>query len=487
MNADEQYFDEFRTNTIGHGASIRTVCGTVPLTYCDYTASGRLYRPIEERMTDVIGPYLANTHTTSNLTGTAMTDAYHASREVIKRHVNAGPHDVLLAAGFGMTSAVNRLQRILGLRVPEFLKPELPPDERPVVFITHMEHHSNQITWLETIADVVCLEPGPDGLVSVTALEEALHVYRDRTTRIGAFTACSNVTGVRTPYHALAAAMHRAGGVCFVDFAAGAPYQPIDMHPADPDERLDGIYFSPHKFLGGPGTAGLLLFDSRLYRNRVPESPGGGTVEWTDPWGGRKYIDDIEIREDGGTPGFLQSMRAAMCIRLKEKMGIDRIDRRERRIVDLVFAELEPVAGLHLLAQELSDRIAIVSFYVEDAHYNLFVRLLNDRFGIQVRGGCSCAGTYGHYLLHIDKQISHRITSRISRGDLSSKPGWVRLSFHPMMTDDEVRYVTGAVRETVRRVGEWKESYRYDKRTNEFRHVDDTGLPALDVETLFDV
>ena len=485
MNQLEKHFEEFRHNTIGYGRMIPTPYGEKQLRYCDYTASGRLYGPIERKIAEDFGPLVGNTHTETNLTGTAMTESYRFSRQKIKQHCNAGKNDILIHAGFGMTCAVNKLQRILGLRVPEFFKTHPHHRERPVVFLTHMEHHSNQITWLESIAEVVCLKPGPDGLVSLDTLEETLRKYRKRPAKIGSFTACSNVTGIETPYHKIAALMHKYDGLCFVDFAACAPYRKIDMHPAAEEERLDGIFFSPHKFLGGPGSSGVLIFDGSLYQNQVPDMPGGGTVEWTNPWGGRKYIDDIELREDGGTPGFLQSIRAALSVALKEKMGIDEMEEREKMITSLAFGELEKVSGLHVLAPNVRNRLAIISFYAERIHYNLFVRLLNDRFGIQVRGGCSCAGTYGHYLLNINKKISKSITDSINHGDLSHKPGWVRLSFHPMMTDEEVLFVTDAVRAAAGNIEKWKEDYRYDKHSNQFFHRDPEKNTLLKPEDLF--
>ena len=240
------------------------------------------------------------------------------------------------------------------------------------------------------------------------------------------------------------------------------------------------MYFSPHKFLGGPGTPGVLLFDSELYHNRVPDQPGGGTVNWTNPWRRHSFISNIEVREDGGTPGFLQAIKAAMAVRLKEAMGVDRMLAREHEMVAALFAGLRAIPKLHLLAGHITDRLGIVSFYVEDLHYNLIVKLLNDRFGIQVRGGCSCAGTYGHYLLHVDPQRSGQITDKIDHGDLSEKPGWVRLSIHPTTTDEEVRYLLDAIAAIVEHGVEWGKDYVYSPVTNEFSHVravDDT--PAV--------
>lgn len=470
----EAYFERYRKNTIGYDQEFDTPFGRKPLIYADWIASGRLYGPIERTIAERFGPFVGNTHSESSVTGTSMTHAYHVAHGIIKRHVNAADDDVLLTTGTGMTGAVNKLHRILGLRVPDRVEKyiHLPADKRPVVFCTHMEHHSNQTSWLETFADLVCLEPNERGLVEPGHLREALKPYRDRERIIGAFTSCSNVTGIETPYRELARIIHEAGGTCFVDFAASAPYVDIDMHPPDPLERLDGIYFSPHKFLGGPGSCGILLFNSSLYNNRVPDNPGGGTVNWTNPWGGRSYFDDIQIREDGGTPGFLQAIRASLCILLKEEMDVDHMLAREKELMAIAWPALRSIPGIHILADQIEDRLGIVSFYSDKVHYNLMVRLLNDRFGIQVRGGCSCAGTYGHYLLHMDPTRSKSITDAIDDGDLSSKPGWVRFSLHPTMTDAELRQVLDAISEINRDSVELSRAYVYSPETNEYTHED---------------
>jgi selenocysteine lyase/cysteine desulfurase len=204
--------------------------------------------------------------------------------------------------------------------------------------------------------------------------------------------------------------MHEHGGYCFADCAASAPYVDIDMHPPDAAARLDAVFFSPHKFLGGPGAAGVLIFNANLYDLEVPDQPGGGTVDWTNPWCGRKYVEGIEEREDGGTPGFLQAIRAALAVRLKEQMGTQPIRLREEELRGAAFRGLRAIRGVNVLADHIEDRLCMFSFYVDRLHYNLIVKLLNDRFGIQSRGGCSCAGTYGHYLLHVDPAKSKRIT-----------------------------------------------------------------------------
>jgi selenocysteine lyase/cysteine desulfurase len=484
MATPEEYFDSFRRNIIGIDAEIETPFGSKKLIYGDWIASGRLYGPIERRISDDIGPMVGNTHSESTATGKAMTEAYHMAQRIVKQHVNADDDDILIFTGAGMTSAVAKLQRILGLKLPEqaknycsFAKGELykcknePDDKRPVVFLTHTEHHSNHTSWLETIADVVLLEPNPDLTVNPEALKKEIIKYKNRPLLIGSFSACSNVTGYFPPYHELAGIMHQHGGYCFIDFAASAPYVDINMHPADELQKLDAIFFSPHKFLGGPGSAGVLIFSRELYKNETPDSPGGGTVKWTNRWGGYSYIADIEVKEDGGTPGFLQGIKTALAVVLKEKMGTEMITIREDELIRLTFSELSKISNLHILAGDIRDRLGVFSFYVENIHHNLITILLNDRFGIQVRGGCSCAGTYGHFLLNVGYKLSKEITDRIDSGDLSMKPGWVRLSLHPTMTNNELLFILDAVKQTVENAAEWKKDYIYDLTTNEFHHI----------------
>ncbi len=469
----EHYFQTFRSQTIGLNQEFVSPYGKKKILYADWTASGRLYQPIERKISEVFGPFMANTHTESNITSLMMTGMYKQSKEIIKEHVNADPLDVIILDGFGVTSVINKFQRILGIRVHERWKTrlKLSEQERPIIFLTHMEHHSNQTSWLETLADVEIINRDDSGLVDVSHLEQLLLRYKDRKWKIGSFSACSNVTGIQTPYHQLAKMMHQHGGICFVDFAASAPYIKINMHPKDPLEKLDAIFFSPHKFLGGPGTSGVLVFDSRLYFNKVPDHPGGGTVTWTNPWGEHQYYKDIEFREDGGTPGILQAIRTALCINLKEQMGIDNILKREKEQLALLLPRLEEIPGLQLLEGHNKNRLGIISFTIDNIHYNLIVRLLNDRYGIQVRGGCSCAGTYGHYLLNIDKSSSKHITEKINKGDLSTKPGWVRFSLHPIMTNEEILLFAAAVKEIALNIDDWKKDYKYDAASNDYFYI----------------
>ncbi|WP_319559918.1 aminotransferase class V-fold PLP-dependent enzyme [Marispirochaeta sp.] len=476
----EEWFAPFRRGIIGIDARIHTPHGSQPLVYADWIASGRLYGPIETLLRENIGPLVGNTHSESSTTGRAMTAAYREAHAILKRHVNAGPDDVIITAGSGMTAVVNKLQRILGIRYPERsrdLSRGLPArhaggacDEAcPVIFVTHMEHHSNHISWLETEAEVVVLPPDDKLEVDPVVLERELERYVNRPLKIGAFSACSNVTGLFPPYRELARIMHRHGGLAFIDFAASAPYVTIDMHPeGDPPGYLDGVFFSPHKFLGGPGSSGVMVFNSGIYHNLVPDNPGGGTVTWTNRWGERSYVTDIEAREDGGTPGFLQAIRGALAVRLKEEMDPVRIEEREKELVGRALREMRRIPGLHILADNDKARIGVISFYIEGVHHNLVVRLLNDYFGIQSRGGCSCAGTYGHFLLHVSRELSQTITREIDSGNFAHKPGWVRISLHPTMSDAELDYLLHALNELMENHEKWGVEYRFDPKSGEF-------------------
>ena len=472
----EKYFRTFRENIVGIEQEFTSPFGIKKIIYTDWTASGRLYRPIEEKILNDFGPFVANTHTETSVTGTAMTKAYHEARNIIKNHVNANSHDVLITYGSGMTGAINKFQRILGIKIPENIQPyaKIPDAMRPVIFVTHMEHHSNQTSWLETIAKVVVVPPNDDVLVCMKNFAATVEKYKDYPIKIAAVTGCSNVTGIQTPYREIAKLMHKNGGLCFVDFACSAPYVSIDMHPEEEGAHLDAIFFSPHKFLGGPGTSGVLIFNNNLYKNTIPDNPGGGTVSWTNPWGNHKYINDIETREDGGTPGFLQTIRTALSIRLKEKIGVENILKREHQLLDIAFENLLSIPNLKLLAPQTQDRLAIISFYIDDLHFNLGVKLLNDRFGIQTRGGCSCAGTYGHYLLHVDQEASNNITCEIDHGNLTHKPGWIRMSMHPTTTDEEAYFVCNAIKQLAENFAEWANDYTHNIHSNEFIHKHET-------------
>jgi selenocysteine lyase/cysteine desulfurase len=472
----EDYFEPFRENTIGFGRTFPFPSGQKEIIYADWTASGRGYGPIENCLQNEVIPFFANTHTQTTTTGTLMTKAYEEAKVIIKEHVHASKDDVLIFCGSGMTSAVNKLQRLLGIRIPERWMGYMPDGKspkmydalKPVVFVTSMEHHSNHVSWLETIATIEIIGQTEAGNVDLEHFERLLLKYKSRKNKIAAVTACSNVTGIQTPYHEIAKLIHAHNGLCFVDFASSAPYVQMDMHPGKADASLDAIYFSMHKFLGGPGTPGGLIFNRRIYNNAIPDHPGGGTIIYSNPWTVRKYVTDIESREDGGTPPVLQGIKAAMCIRLKEEMGVKNMLRREEQLLTIAFTRLAEMTNVTILQGIVRKRLGIISFIVKGAHYNLIVKLLNDKFGIQTRGGCSCAGTYGHHLLNVDKTWSHKIWSAIQSGDLSSKPGWIRVSIHPTMTDEDIEFIMDAIVSTASNFREWMTDYYYDKSSNEY-------------------
>ena len=485
----EHYFSQFREHIIGIDQKFDTPYGKQDLVYCDWTASGRLYRPIEEKICNQFGPFVANTHTETSTSGAAMTLAYHEARNIIKRHVNANSNDVLITTGSGMTGVVNKFQRILGLKVSESLKDytTIPEDLKPIVFVSHMEHHSNQTSWLETIADVEVVPCDDAGLVCLNEFENCIKKYQHRKVKIASITSCSNVTGIKTTYNDVAKLIHKYNGLCFVDFACCAPYVDINMHPENEDEMLDAIFFSPHKFLGGPGSSGVLIFNKSLYKNTVPDNPGGGTVSYTNPWGEHDYFDDVETREDGGTPGFLQTIKIALAVQLKEKMGAKNIEEREEKINKVIFKTLESLEGVKILAPNHKKRLSIFSFYFEKYHFNLVVKLLNDRFGIQTRGGCSCAGTYGHFLLNVDQETSNRIKGQILEGCNTEKPGWVRLSLHPTVTNNELDFICKSLTELSENNEDWSKDYKYDAIKNDYVHKTVTPIEKELVNSWFAV
>ncbi len=483
------YFKPFRDNIIGIDEVIDTPYGTMPLVYTDWTASGRLYGPIEQRIAEDFGPYTANTHTKTSLCGNLMTTAYEEARHIIKTHVNANDQDKLIITGHGMTGAVNKLQRILGLKLHEKFrsKIDLKNDERPVVFITHMEHHSNQTSWLETIADVIIIPYKDAKNINFEAFEKLIQKYNHRPLKIASVTACSNVTGLQPDYYQIAQLIHQYNGYCFVDFACSAPYVNIDMHPKDPGQQLDAIFFSPHKFLGGPGTSGVLIFNKKLYQNQIPDHPGGGTVLWTNPWGEHRFFEDIEMREDGGTPGFLQTIKTALAIKLKEQMGVDNILAREHEILNRILPALQQIDNLQLLAGDFTERLGVISFNIDGLHHNLGVKLLNDRFGIQTRGGCSCAGTYGHILLDVDKKRSQEIVKEVEQGNTTNKPGWIRLSIHPTTSNEEVAYIIHAIKELATHHQDWQKDYIFVNGECQHRSYNDSHKLKRIVQSLFEL
>ncbi len=489
----QDLWDLVRGSIIGGRRQLATPFGVRRLTYADYTASGRGVTFIEDYLSRLMETY-GNTHTEDDATGIITSECLHQAELAIKRLVNAGPRHRLISAGAGTTAAVHQLQQILGIYVPpagkdffrSLLRERFSPEEmesftswingkRPVVFVGPFEHHSNEVSWRECFAEVVEIDLTRNGLLDLDdlaqKLERAQYVGRRK---IGAFSAASNVTGVKTPVHEVARILHRHDALALFDFAAAAPYERIDMN-RDPESFFDALYFSPHKLLGGPGSTGLLLSHVRLNRRDLPPTVGaGGTVEFVN-FDGQSYIPDIEAREKAGTPGILQTLRAALALELKEKLDPDRIAAREGELARTAHGMLAGHPGIELMGEaSLEHRLPIFSFTVKVGpswlHPRFVTVLLNDLFGIQSRAGCSCAAPYGHRLLGIDELLSRRLERTISKGNVGLKPGWTRVNFHFLHTDSEVAFICQAIRFVADHGVAFLPLYDFDIHTGAWRH-----------------
>jgi selenocysteine lyase/cysteine desulfurase len=480
-----ELIETIRYSVIGTKNVVPGPFGPRRVTYADYTASGRSLGFIEDYIRDVVMPLYANTHTESSGTGLQTSRFREDAREIIRGCVEADENHAVLFVGSGCTGAIDRMIRILGLSIPRSLDDTyhftemIPESERPIVFIGPFEHHSNELPWRESIAQVVKIGEDRDGHIDQEELEAQLLRYQDRSKLIGSFSAASNVTGILSDTHGITSLLHRYGALSFWDFAAAAPYVAIDMTPQDhPDAHKDAIFISAHKLIGGPGTPGLLIARKELFTNAVPGVPGGGTVAFVRP-DSHEYLEDIEHREEGGTPAIIESIRAGLVFQLKEAVGPELIREREEAFIRKAIASWQENPSLEILGNPDADRLSIVSFVVrhdgEFLHHNFVVSLLNDLFGIQSRGGCSCAGPYGHALLGIDDEHSHDIADEVILGCEGIKPGWIRVNFNYFISDAVFDFIVEAVN-LVATLG-WKllPWYRFDAGTATWEHVDGRG------------
>jgi len=485
-----------RRSVIGDDDVVDGPFGPRRVTYADYTASGRSLTFIEDFIREQVLPLYANTHTESSGTGRQTTRFREDARETIRRCVGAGDEHAVVFTGSGSTGAIDLLVRVLGIRLPADLddrydlSSHVPAAERPVVFIGPFEHHSNELPWRESIADVVVIPETADGHVDMTALEAALEAHADRPLKIGSFSAASNVTGITTDTAAVASLLHRHGARSFWDVAAAAPYVGITMGPVDPDDPLsykDAIFISPHKMIGGPGTPGVLVARKDLFTNRVPAVPGGGTVTYVNPEEHR-YLDDVERREEGGTPNIVGAIRAGLVFALKEAVGTETIREREHAFIRRAIESWSQNPNIEILGNPEADRLSIVSFVVRHGdrrlHHNYVVALLNDLFGIQSRGGCSCAGPYGHRLLGIDIETSHEYEREISKGCEVIKPGWVRVNFNYFITEETFSFILDAVHLVADQGWRLLPRYTFDPATALWIHVDAGDEPLVGLDDL---
>lgn len=492
-------FARLRDEVIGMDAPIETPFGARTMSYCDYTASGRGLHFVERHLHGMLQHY-ANTHTEDDISGRATSRLLHEAEDAIKRAVNAGPNGRIIACGTGATGAIDKLQQILGVafapatrsrfdeHLAQFFGVEralefraFQESRQPVVFVGPYEHHSNEISWRQGLATVVTIALRADGGIDLDHLAALLQApeYRHRP-RIGSFSAASNVTGMRTPVDEIATLLHRHSAIACFDFAASGPYAAIDMNRGG-DAWMDAIFLSPHKFIGGPGSSGILVFNSRLYRQELaPTVAGGGTVDYVSPTD-QDFVTDIEAREKAGTPGILQTIRAALAFEIKQALTPAAIEAREQALLARAFDRWKSVAGLDILGNtDPARRVGIVAFNIRDPrggvlHPRFVTVLLNDLFGIQSRAGCSCAGPYGHRLLSIDGEVSEQYRAWVRKGYHGIKPGWCRIGFHFAMDDVDADFVIDAVQFVAAAGYKFLALYAFDPLTGQWRHRDERG------------
>jgi len=488
-----------REQIVGVDSTFETPFGERLMVYCDYTASGRCLRFVEEYLQSLQRVY-ANTHTEDDITGRSMSQLLHEAEAAIKDSVNAGDSGRIVACGTGATGAIDKLQQIVGVAMAPATRanlhaaldtPESPAssadveallaETQPVVFVGPYEHHSNEISWRQSLATVVEARLDAAGQVDLAHLEELLSDprYAGRL-RIGSFSAASNVTGMRTNVRKISSLLHKHDAIACFDYAACAPYVDIDMNPQpeadEGDPSIDAIFVSPHKFLGGPGSSGVLVFNERIYRRDLPPSvSAGGTVDYVG-MNDQDFIADVEEREKAGTPGVLQTLKAALVFQIKDRVGVDTIARREHELTQRAMRSWGDNDQIEILGNpDPSNRVGIVSFNVRDPdgkylHHKFVTVLLNDLFGIQSRAGCSCAGPYGHRLLNIDDQLSERYRHAVQGGYCGIKPGWCRVGLHWVMDDAEADYVIEAVNFIARHGHRFLDLYGFDLCTGSWKH-----------------
>lgn len=482
-------FDFLRGQILGIDAPITTPFGQRHMVYADYTASGRSVAFVEIYMQELAVLY-ANSHTEDSTTGYVTTQRLKKAEARIKEILNAGENGRLIPCGTGATGAIHKLQEFLGIALPpatrHFLFGVFGEDaerslreKQAVVFVGPYEHHSNEVTWREGLASVVEVGLTPDGKLDLAHLEELLQDERFAGRRkIGSFSAASNVTGVKTPVHEVARLLHKYDALACFDYAAAAPYTSIDMNPEGaPEEALDAVFLSPHKFLGGPGSTGLLAFNSNLYQEDLPPSVGGGgTVVYVNPEG-HAFIRDIEEREKAGTPGIFQIMRASLALEIRDALGTDNIVDREHNLLSRAFEAWNAEPAIRILGGNLSaeERIGIISFNIvcDDGrilHPRFVTTLLDDLFGIQSRAGCSCAGPYAHRMLGITPGKAARLMALSEDGFHGVKPGWCRIGFHYCMDDTEVDFIIQTVAFVAKYGSAFLPLYEFNVRSGTWHH-----------------
>ncbi len=498
-----------RENIIGRNLPFETCYGTKPLVYADYTASGRAVHFIENYLVNLM-KYYANTHTEDDFTGKTMTTLLHKAEWEIKRIVNAGCSGKIVFNGTGATGGIIKLQQIIGVywppttkkRINDYLNEPLKnaddrrrkchtnflnsiDDELPVVFVGPYEHHSNEIMWRETFCEVVEIPLNSEGYIDLAELEVQLAKpeYKNRE-KIGSFSAASNVSGVLSEVYEIARILHENGAIVCFDFAACAPYIEIDMNKNDKC-YFDAIYLSPHKFLGGPGSSGILVFNERIYKKDLPPTvAAGGTVDFV-TLDREKYIEDIETREKPGTPGIIQAIKVALAFQLKEKVGVENIEAIEYYFLKRFYDHYAGNEKIQFYGPiEPKKKINIIPFNIVHKdrvfHPKFITKLINDLFGIQTRAGCSCAGPYGHRLLNISTEISRYYQCAIGIDKYSGvKPGWVRLNLHYTLSEAEFQYILDSIDFVIENAEKFIPEYNFNFATGDWFHINECCSPDI--------
>lgn len=484
-------FADIRGNIIGHDAVINGPFGARRLMYADYVASGRSYAPIEDKIRDFVLPLYANTHTEASATGRQTTAFREQARRLIAQSIGANDEDAIIFCGSGCTGVINKLIHILRLKLPTGMNQygidtDIKEEDRPVVFIGPFEHHSNDVQWRETIADVVTIKETDGGLLDLADLEKQLIVYKDRPLKIGSFSAGSNVTGILVDTAAAARLLHKYDAMAAFDFAGAAPYIPIDMNGKE-SAYFDAVFISPHKFIGGPGTPGLLVLKKKWAQNKTPVIPGGGTVSYVSPCA-QAYLGDIEHREEGGTPDIVGAIRAGLCFQLRDGIGAETIAQKEKSFARMALKRWGAHENIKILGSSTAERLPIFSFLIRCGdrylHYNFVVAVLNDVFGVQARGGCSCAGPYGHRLLDIDLDMSREYEDIIRTGVEILKPGWVRVGFNYFYSQQDNELLLRAVEWVADNGYTLLPLYEFDSATGHWTHKDMVNETLMDLSSL---